>query len=392
MMIEKIHQDYKDKKWRSASSLEGYILNRYGWDLSTNLGGVSVKNPFGKGAGQLSLNTSQVENDAVGGLGFVVLKTVIAQDERGDSVQSAWMVDAPKMKVEQITAETGELGWTVSWKGRGWSGTFAEYIDFVKTAQEIGKQHNTTIVPSCQIPLFKGPENPYENEYVFTLESLAEVLQNTADPLLELDLSPTLLKDEPGITAAVVLEQMEYAIPAARRLLPPHIKLGLKLFNLSALEEQIKLVQDGASIWRQLDWLTIGNRLFNEQKGISYGGYDLSNRNLAVLDAVRKEEKRLGQTILPRNVSGTGNICSGRMMVEYALRGCTTGHLHTYFQLPRRVYGHDLGSRTVSALHELIFNPQEGLIVTLERVRMEHGLENEILKYDDFFQNRSFER
>ena len=144
MMIEKIHQDYKDKKWRTAPSLEGYILNRYGWDLSTNLGGVSVKNPFGKGAGQLSLNTSQVENDAVGGLGFVVLKTVIAQDERGDSVQSAWMVDSPKMKVEQITAETGELGWTVSWKGRGWSGTFAEYIDFVKTAQRLG---NSTTPP-----------------------------------------------------------------------------------------------------------------------------------------------------------------------------------------------------------------------------------------------------
>ena len=352
------------------------------------MGGFS-QNPLAKGR-TVILKHSQVETDAVGGLGFVVLKTVIAQDERGASVQRAWMVDAPKMKLEQIRTETGEVGWTVSWKGRGWTGTFGEYITFVKMAQEVGKKHNIIIVPSCQIPLFKGPGNPYENEYNFTLESLAEALQGASDPLLELDLSPTLLKDEPNTTAADVLEQMEYAIPAARRLLPSRIKLGLKLFNLSTLEEQIELVQNGASIWRQLDWLTIGNRLFSEEKGISYGGYDLSNRNLAVLDAVRKEEKRSGQTILPNNVSGTGNICSGRMMVEYALRGCTTGQLHTYFQLPKRVYGHDLGSRTASALHELLFNPEDGLMVTLESLRMQHGLANETLKYDDVFQNRSF--
>ena len=47
-------------------------------------------------------------------------------------------------------------------------------------------------------------------------------------------------------------------------------------------------------------------------------------RNLRVLDGAPAS--------VPR--SGTGNIVSGRMIVAYALRGCSTVQLHTFFQLP----------------------------------------------------------
>lgn len=380
-----IEGDYQKQRWLTASSLESYVLEQYGWNLSADLGGIPVKNPWGKAAGQLSLNTTQVERDAQGGLGFVVLKTVIAQDKTGASVQSAWMVDAPRMLVERITAQTGEEGWTVSWKGRGWSESFQSYLEFVEASFQLGAQWGCLIVPSCQLPLYFGPENPHMEEYTYTLQALGDVLKKTDQPLLELDLSPTLLKDGPPPTAKETLEQLGWVIPEARKYLPQNVKLGLKLFNLHSYSDQLALVLGGAQIWKQLAWLTVANRLFSPEKGISYGGYDLSNRNLAILEDIRKQEQESGEQILPASVSATGNLCSGQMLVEYAKRGCTTGQLHTYFQLPKGEYGYDLGSRTLSALHDLMFNPQKGLLSSLEALREQSGSQG-VLSFGEFFQ------
>lgn len=384
MSQKQILQDYQKQTWLTAPSLESYILEQYGWDLSTDIAGIKLRNPWGKAAGQLSLNTAQVSRDVEAGLGFVILKTVIAQEESGSSVQSAWMVDAPRMLVERITAASGEEGWTVSWKGRGWSESFQNYLDFTRESIKLGVKGDCLIVPSCQLPFFVGPENPHHKEYTYTLTALGEVLQSAEYPALELDLSPTLLKDSPAPTSEQVLEALDWVILEAKRLLPSNVKLGLKLFNLQDFQAQLAMVQGGASIWRRLDWLTIANRLFSEGKGISYGGFDLSNRNLKILDAVRAIEKGQGKAILPDSVSATGNICHGQMMIEYARLGCTTGQLHTYFQLPKSEYGYDLGSRSASALHELVFNPEQGLLRGLESLRAERNLTG-LLNFGLFF-------
>jgi len=69
-----------------------------------------------------------------------------------------------------------------------------------------------------------------------------------------------------------------------------------------------------------------------------------------------------------RRLCGTGNIHSGRLIVEYATRGCSSVQLHTFFQLPLEEYPATDGSRTQRALHALIFDPRDGLIaVMLER-------------------------
>ncbi len=52
-------------------------------------------------------------------------------------------------------------------------------------------------------------------------------------------------------------------------------------------------------------------------------------------------------------------------MVEYALRGCENGQLHTFFQLPLYCYAASGGSRTARALHTLMLHPDEGLVAWL---------------------------
>ena len=130
--------------------LEEYVLDQYKIDLSSEYGGLSIKNPFGKASGQLSLNVSQVRRDAEEGLGFVVLKTIIAEDERGAQSMSEWAIHETRMLVERIKGKNGGEGWTVTWKGRGWYDTFEEYLEFFGDALRVGQEVGMPVVPSCK--------------------------------------------------------------------------------------------------------------------------------------------------------------------------------------------------------------------------------------------------
>src|SRR5205807_6129224 len=103
---------------------------------------------------------------------------------------------------------------------------------------------------------------------------------------------------------------------------------------------------------------------FDPQRGVAYGGPDLSDRNLRVLDRFHRVVAWSGDHATtrarpnsPLEMSATGNIHSGRLAVEYALRGCTSFQMHTLFQLPASAYPRRGGSKTEKALHLLYFHP-----------------------------------
>src|SRR5262249_50247666 len=127
----------------------------------------------------------------------------------------------------------------------------------------------------------------------------------------------------------------------------------LKLMN-ARFDDHFQLEMLAAA--HQADGLTVFNRLFDRERRVAYGGWDLSDRNLRVLRAAGER----GLTL--KNLSGTGNICSGRMMLEYARAGCESGQLHTFFQLPLGAYPAMAGSRTARALHALVFDPVDGIV------------------------------
>jgi hypothetical protein len=107
------------------------------------------------------------------------------------------------------------------------------------------------------------------------------------------------------------------------------------------------------------DALVVFNRLWSPERAVAYGGFDLSDRNLRVLGLARAR----GLALPP--LAGTGNVCSGRMVLEYARAGCESVQLHTFLQLPLSEYPATAGSRTQRALHTLFFHPEDGLIAAL---------------------------
>ncbi len=313
-----LDKDFERFKRALPRDFPAHVRDTYRIDLSADYLGQPLPHPIGKGSGQLSLNTGQLETDAEAGLGFAVLKTVIAQDAAGGQSMAAWAIHETKMKVDR----RGD-GWTVTWKGRGWDRSFDDYLALVRAGRDLTRAGRLLTVPSVKYHLPRLDEPFRDDEYAYTTRALAEGW-GEAPLLLEKDFSPTLAGDPLADEKQQILRWL--------REVPGRIKAHANV------------------------------RLGDSKAGVAYGGPELSDRNLRVLDGPSGR-----QAARPR-LSGTGNIHSGRMIVAYALRGCSSVQVHTFFQLPLEEYPASDGSRTQRALHALLFDPRDGLIaVMLER-------------------------
>ncbi|PYP96498.1 MAG: hypothetical protein DMD38_07775 [Gemmatimonadetes bacterium] len=345
-------KDFERFKRALPRDFPAHIRETYRIDLSARYLDQPLPHPIGKGSGQLSLNAGQLETDAEAGLAFAVLKTVIAQDASGAQSMAAWAIHETKMNVERR-----DDGWTVTWKGRGWDRSFDDYVALVRAARDLTRAGRLLAVPSVKYHLPRLDEPFRDAEYAFTTRALAEAW-GEAPLLVEKDFSPTLAGDHLSDETGQILRWLR-EVPARIRAHAP-VRLAMKLMN-ARFDDDFQLEMMKAA--SRADALVVFNRLFDSTAGVAYGGPELSDRNRRVL-------ARLTPGASPGipELCGTGNINSGRMIVEYAVRGCSSVQLHTFFQLPLEEYPATGGSRTQRALHVLLFDPRDGLIaVMLER-------------------------
>jgi hypothetical protein len=349
--LASLSSDFERFKRALPRDFATHVRDAYRINLGARYLGESIPHPIGKGSGQLSLNAGQLEIDADAGLAFAVLKTVIAQDPAGAQSMAAWAIHESKMKVER----RGD-GWTVTWKGRGWDRSFDEYLALVRAGWDLTRGGQLLTVPSVKYHLPRLDEPFRDEEYAFTTRALANAW-GQSPLLLEKDFSPTLAGDRLADEKAQILRWL--------REVPQHIRahgdvrLAMKLMNARFDDAFQGDMMEAAN---SADALVVFNRLFDAKLGVAYGGPELSDRNLRVLD------RPSGPQAVRPSLSGTGNIHSGRLIVEYALRGCSSVQLHTFFQLPLDEYPATEGSRTQRALHALTFDPRDGLVaVMLER-------------------------
>eukprot|EP00913_Durusdinium_trenchii_P011135 g10457.t1 len=387
----------------------GYFAEAYDIEIGTRYAGVEIPNPFGKASGQLSMTAQQVVDDVAAGLGFVVLKTVIACDETGAQSMEAWAVKQARMVAERITGADGESGWTISWKGRGWWQSFEDYLKLVTDAREIAADSQTLIVPSCKYHLPTSDAEEWKiSEYLYTTRQLCRAWQrrgtDAVDDVmpLEKDFSPTLAGSDRASAQSRILDWLRTTTrliqsavhPAASEedASLPAVRVGLKIFNAlfdDAFQLEMLRTVDALSGTERPDFLIYGNRLFDPDRefdghrGIAYGGPDLSNRNLRVMSAFQHEQENAPRSHASLPWSATGNIATGKMALEYALRGAENFQLHTYFQLPSDQYSMRDGSKTQKALHELYFHPQTGFAVWLKHLGKRLAITDRPVRFRD---------
>jgi len=347
-----LEQDFERFKRGLPRDFAAHVRAAYRIDLAARYAGESLLHPIGKGSGQLSLNAGQLEEDAAAGLAFVVLKTVIAEDEAGVRAMAAWAIHETRMRVERRAASDGRPGWTVTWKGRGWDGTLDQYLALVRAGRDLTRGGGLLVVPSVKYHLPPLDEPFRDGEYRHTTMRLAQAW-GMPPLLLEKDFSPTLAGDALAADRAQILRWLREVPGRIRAAAPLPVRVAVKLMN-ARFDDGFQLEMMHAAA--EADALVCFNRLFDAHRGVAYGGWDLSDRNLRVLDRLTPGSPPL---------TGTGNICSGRMVLEYARRGCESVELHTFFQLPLSEYPATQGSRTQRALHALVFAPHDGLIAAL---------------------------
>lgn len=361
-MRAQLATDFERFKGSLPRDFANYIRESYRIDLSARYLGQPLPHPVGKGSGQLSLRADQLEADRDAGLAFVVLKTLIAEDSTGQQSMGAWAIHETRMQVERRRSSAGREGWTVSWKGRGWDRSLADYLALLRAGRDLARDGGPLVVPSVKYHLPPSGELFLEDEYRFTTGELARSFWD-GPLLIEKDFSPTLAGDALAGEREQVLRWIREVPALIRASASGGVLVALKLMN-SRFDDDFQIIMLEAA--HDADGVTAFNRLFDPARGVAYGGYDLSDRNLRVLDSARAKGLR------PYQLSGTGNICSGKMILEYARRGAESVQLHTFFQLPLGEYSATDGNRSQRALHALFFHPEDGLIAgMLELERQE---------------------
>jgi hypothetical protein len=365
-MLARLERDFERFKRELPGDLPHYIRSAYRIDLTARYLGYRIPHPIGKASGQLSLGLEQLETDRAAGLAFVVLKTAIAEDPGGERSMAAWAVHETRMKVERRRSAAGREGWTVSWKGRGWDRPFGEYLTLVRAAADLTRAGEIVAVPSVKYHLPRLGEPFRSEEYRYTTERLSSAWGEGELPL-EKDFSPTLAGNELAGEREQILRWIREVPDQIRAGAgPAGVRLGLKLMN-ARFDDGLQVEMIDAA--RSADALVVFNRLWDPVQGLAFGGYDLSDRNLLVLERVRQ------RGIASPPLVGTGNICSGRMILDYARLGCESVQLHTFFQLPLSEYPATEGSRPQRALHALLFHPQDGLLAGMLELETEGLLE-----------------
>ena len=380
-LLNLIEQDWiKCLKGWWPDNLNHYLITKYQVDISARYAGQPIANPFGKASGQLTMNIGQIRESAEAGLGFVVLKTLIAQNAEGHQSMSEWSIPESKMQVEPIKGQSGRSGWTITWKGRGWSRSFEDYIQLCRDSFEISMETGLIVAPSVKFHLPANLDETWDKtEYEYTLNALVKAWQASGSQSslpVEKDFSPTLAGDRLGKQEKLIQRWLTEITSVIRSATSAQLSLGIKLFNFVGDQEfQNEILRMCLENACKPDFLVYANRLFNPDKtfegvaGVAYGGPDLSDRNLSVLAKCRSETKQSNIEI-----SGTGDIDSGRTAVEYGLLGCSSIQMHTLFQISTDIPASSGLNRTRRTLATLVFHPVHGLTGWLLHARRHWGL------------------
>lgn len=339
---------------KGRMGLEEKVLEELGIDLSARYLDLELRNPIILAPGPLSQTSSQVERAFKAGYGAVVLKSVVGEDRNGGASMRflrrkptfmRWYVD------ESLDPEGRNP--TVHWNGGLDTRNLMDYLEFARKAYDVGRRTGMPLIASVLCHLVSGPEDEWNvEEWTYTVGKMCEIGYRH----FEIDFCPFLEGEDRAEDKQTVLRWYREA-PRVLRDVPYDVKVVPKILNLDfGLEFQVEMVR--AAVAGRSDGVTVANRVYRVftdretgvEYGSSHGGLELKRINQEQIKEVRKRG-------LNMPVSATGGVYTGKDAAEYLTLGAENIQVLTCV----------MRNGLEKAFHNLVFNPQEGVVAILRK-------------------------
>ena len=216
---------------------EAYLRATYGLDDERLVRGYVRSEPLGQGLGPaLAQSSPRSRRPSSEGLGFVVLKTVIAQDAAGAQAMAAWAIKESRMVAEPITSREPARGAGRSPGGAGMVAIVRRLPRARPRGSRAGPRRGMLVVPSVKYHLPGSRRDTLAGRGISAYDRCSRSTPGSkgASPLpliLEKDFSPRSPAPTWPRRGATVLDWLQRVPGLIRTAAPGAVRLGLKLFN-----------------------------------------------------------------------------------------------------------------------------------------------------------------
>lgn len=342
-------------------NLTEIIKDRFGIDVSSKYGPKTIKNPVMVAPGQITRTKAQVGLISEAGYGGLVLKSFVGEDRSGSCSLKSFRLKPKWIKTfyeaDDLKGEYPIIHWNGGLDIRDWN----LYRPFVRQVYEMGLNTGRCVVASLLCHLPQEGEEWLEAEWVYTTKELYGIGYR----IFEIDFCPYLKSNNLAKEKKTVLRWYRQAPQIMKKAVGP-ITVFPKLLNPGWGDEfQVQMVE--ASVAGGADGVVIANRIYKPEYNSAHGGRELKEINLRTIKKVRKKGLKIP-------ISATGGIYTGKDIMDYIKAGAESTQLISYIMGQVKAPFVKQGNKLEKVLFKLIFNPEDGLIAEMLKIKNSSGL------------------
>ncbi|MGB9642357.1 MAG: hypothetical protein ACP5JO_01610 [Candidatus Ratteibacteria bacterium] len=327
------------------------VLDQLQIDIKARYGKHQLKNCLIVAPGQMTTSISQIERIKEAGFAGCVLKSVVAEDEKGHCSMIKLRKKPTYVETVYDNEDTEGRYPIIHWDGGLDVRNLDDYLNFALDAIKFNSSDFLVAASILgHLPSFDSDFN--EDEWIYTTEALYKIGYR----IFEIDFCPFLKEQDELMNQRTVLRWYK-EIPVMIKKIFKDINVFPKIMNLDyGLEFQIKMVE--SSLGGGADGVIIANRIYKTEYGCAHGGIELRKRNLVQIRKVHHLHP-------DASISGTGGIYTGKDIVDYINAGCENVQILSYLMGKVKKPFLKNGNRFQQVFYQMMFDKETGYLFYL---------------------------
>ncbi len=332
-------------------NLSDIIQKELNLDISAGYGSFRLKNCILVAPGQMTTYPSQIQMIKEAGFAGCVLKSVVAEDRKGNCSMARFRRKATYVETVYEPEDRECAFPIIHWDGGLDTRNLNDYLEFASSAAKL-MSGDFLIAASLLGHLPSLSEDFIEEEWVYTTEHLYKFGYR----IFEIDFCPFLKEENQLMNKKTILRWYREA-PLIMRKTFKDIQVFPKIMNLDyGVDFQMEMIE--TSIASGANGVIIGNRIYKREYGCAHGGNQLRERNLQQIKTVKDKHPET-------RISGTGGIYSGKHIMDYIECGSDNIQILSYLMGKVKKPFMKKGNRFQQVFYKLVFDTEDGYLACL---------------------------